>query len=110
MFFNPIVLLEFRKLVQEEEKICDDMAVALTKNPQALYEAIKKLYYKSANKDPLKEKISDLKDTIEEYSHNTHIENRIKRLEKGYFQKSDGKWLELILTGIAIMGINYFVV
>ncbi len=26
MFFNPVILLEFRRLVQEEEKICDDMA------------------------------------------------------------------------------------
>ncbi len=35
MFFNPVILVEFRRMVQEEEKICDDVAVALTQRPGA---------------------------------------------------------------------------
>jgi len=111
MFFNPVVLLEFRRLVQEEEKICDDMAVALTKTPRALSEALKKLYHKNENNSLLKlKKISEMKDSIEEYSHNIHIESRIHRLEKGSINKTDGEWFKLILTIVIITGINYFVV
>ncbi len=111
MFFNPVVLLEFRRLVQEEEKICDDIAVALTKNSQALSEALKKLYYKDENTNPLKlKKLTEMRDSIEEYSHNAHIESRIHRLETEGSRKTDGEWLKLIFTIILIMGINYFVV
>ncbi|MDA8339278.1 MAG: M56 family metallopeptidase [Nitrospiraceae bacterium] len=111
MFFNPVVLLEFRRLVQEEEKICDDMAVSLTQKPHALSEALKKLYHKNEDANPLKlKKLSEMRDSIEEYSHNAHIEGRIHRLEKGGIHKTDGGWLKLLLTVIVIMGINYFVV
>lgn len=111
MFFNIVVLLEFRRLIQEEENICDDMAVAFTKNPYALSGALKKLYHKIENTSPLQlKKLSEMKDSIEEYSHNVHIENRIHRLESGGNCKTDGEWLKLILTIIVITGINYFVV
>lgn len=111
MFFNPVALLEFRRLVQEEEKICDDMAVALTQKPHALSEALKKLYHKNENTNLLQfRKLSEMRDSIEEYSHNAHIEGRIHRLEKGGIHKTGGEWLKLLLTVIVIMGINYFVV
>ncbi len=51
-----------------------------------------------------------MKDSIEEYSHNIHIESRIHRLEKGSINKTDGEWFKLILTIVIITGINYFVV
>lgn len=111
MFFNPVVLLEFRRLVHEEENICDDMAVAFTKNPHALSGALKKLYHKNENTNPLKlKKLSEMRDSIEEYSQNTHIESRIHRLENGDIHKSGGEWLKLLITVIVIIGINYFVV
>lgn len=111
MFFNIMVLLEFRRLIQEEEKICDDMAVAFTKNPHALSEALKKLYHKTENNNPLQlKKLSEMKDSIEEYSHIVHIESRIHRLKKGGIHKTGGEWLKLLLTTIVIIGINYFVV
>lgn len=111
MFFNPIVLLEFRRLVQEEEKICDDMAVALTQNPHALSGALKKLYRKNEKTNPLQfKKPSEIRDYIEEYSHNVHIESRIHRLENERSLKTDGEWFKLILTIIVITGINYFIV
>jgi len=108
MFFNPVALLEFRKLVQEEEKICDDMAVRLTKKPQALSEVLEKLYNKT---DPLQGgSISEMKEFVEDYSHNAHIESRIIRLEQGMVHQAGGEWYKLIITVTAIMGINYFVV
>ena len=111
MFFNPVVLLEFRRIVQEEEKICDDITISLTKNPHALSETLKRLYHKDKGISPLQlRNLSEMKDSFEEYSHNIHIESRIIRLEKRPIQKTDGEWIKLILTVIVIAGISYFVV
>ena len=35
MFYNPVSLIEFRRLVQDDEFICDDITVSLTKKPEA---------------------------------------------------------------------------
>lgn len=111
MFFNPAVLIEFRRIVQEEEKICDDMAVNLTNDPAALSEALKKLYYKDRILNPLKFRgLFKMRDSLEEYSHNMQIGSRIIRLEKASAQRADGNWGELLITVFVIMAINYFVV
>jgi Zn-dependent protease with chaperone function len=111
MFFNPVVLLEFRRITQEEEKICDDITVSLTKKPHALSETLKRLYYKEKDINPLRlGNLSEMRDSMEEYSHNIHIENRIIRLEKSSTQEPRGEWFKLIVTIIIIAGINYFVV
>jgi len=111
MFFNPAVLIEFRRIVQEEEKICDDMAVRLTRDPAALSEALKKLYYKDTNLNPLKFRgLFKMRDSLEEYSHSVQIGARIVRLEKASGQSDDGNWVELFVTVFVILGINYFIV
>jgi len=111
MFFNPVVLLEFRRIVQEEEKICDDMAVLSTKDPSALSGALQKLYYRDDVINPLQlRKLSGMRDSLEEYSHNVQIGNRITRLKYSPVHGIDGKWAELTVTVIMIVGINYFVV
>lgn len=111
MFFNPVVLLEFRRITQEEEKICDDITVSLTRKPHALSEALKRLYYKEKNIDPLRlGNLSEMRDSVEEYSHNIHIENRIIRLENSSKQEPYGEWFKLVLTVITIAGISYFIV
>ncbi|MBI4690994.1 MAG: M48 family metalloprotease [Nitrospirae bacterium] len=111
MFFNPVVLLEFRRAVQEEEKICDDMAVSLTQKPHVLAETLRKLYYEVKDFNPLKNgNLSNLKDSLEEYSHNIHIMNRIIRLEQGSVSGNGGEWMKFILTLAVIVVINYFVV
>ncbi len=108
MFFNPVVLIGFRKIIQDEEKICDDMAVSLTKNSQALSDALKKLYLKKEEK-PIK--ISEIGDFVEDYSHNIQIQSRINRLEKERnYKTAGGNLFEFIITIIIILGINYFVV
>ena len=45
VFFNPVALMEFRRIVQEEENICDDVAVAMTGNRTAPAEVLEKFYY-----------------------------------------------------------------
>jgi hypothetical protein len=46
MFFNPVVMVKFRRAIKDEEKICDDIAVSLTRDPAALAGALKVFYHK----------------------------------------------------------------
>lgn len=111
MFFNPVVLVEFRRMVQEEEKICDDIAVSLTHRPRALAEILRKFNHKKEELDFDKVKeISKLGTALEDYSHNVHLESRIKRLEEGKAHGAGGEWLKFLLTLVVIVIINYFIV
>lgn len=111
MFFNPVVLMEFRRIVQEEEKVCDDIAVTMTQNPHALAEVLKKFNHarEDLNLDKMK-KLSAMSSALEDYSHNIHMESRIMRLEHGTAQTPGGKWFKFLLTLSVIIVINYFVV
>lgn len=105
MFLNPVVLLEFRRAVREEEKICDDIAVSLTKNPSALAGTLRLFH----NPEVKIEKGVSLRMAIEEYSHSIHIRNRIERLE-GETERGSAGWFEVSVTALSIAVINYFVV
>jgi len=111
MFFNLFILIEFRRIVQEEEKICDDIAAEKTGDPAALAEALEKLYMDNISitgKD-LK-RLSNLKETLEEYSHSLQIESRIRRLNNSLNKKEGGYWGMFISILLVIMVINYFIV
>ncbi len=111
MFFNPLILIEFRRITQEEEKICDDMAILLTEDPKALSEALRKLYkYDDDTIAQNIKKIRNLKETLEEYSHSIHIESRIRRIERGISKDTEGQWGITFFISLIIMVINYFVV
>lgn len=114
MFFNPVVLLEFRKIVQEEEKICDDIAVALTNKPHALSETLKKFYHKGEDTQPMDikklSKLPKIGDSLEEYSHNLHLHGRVSRLENGPTPKTDNEWCGFIFAIAVISAVNYFIV
>lgn len=111
MFFNPVVLVEFRRIVQEEEKVCDDIAVSLTQKPHALAEILEK-FNKKTEALPLDKmkNLSALSTVVEDYSHNIHMENRIIRLEKGTGLQSSAQWGRFFVTVLVILVINYFVV
>lgn len=111
MFFNPVILIEFRKIVQEEEKICDDIAVSVTKKPHALAEALKKLFHTAEGSKTFRvEKLGDVKSRLEEYSQSMLIDGRIRRLEQGSAGVKDSAWFKWSLTLIIISVINYYVV
>ena len=110
MFFNPVVLLEFRKMVQEEEKICDDFAVALTHKPLALAETLKKFYHKDEGQPIDLKKLSTLGGSLEEYSHNLHLQERVARLESGPVTEAGNAWCGFIFVVIMTSIVNYFVV
>lgn len=111
MFFNPVILIEFRKIVQEEEKICDDFAVGITEKPHVLAEALRRLYHRTGDLNPFRmEKLTKIRSSLEEYSHNLHIESRIKRLEQGRSDPVEGAQFKYLLTLTVVMVLNYFIV
>lgn len=110
MFYNPIILMEFRRIVQEEEKICDDVATALTGNRAALAEALRKFYFTNVGEQqhPMQD-TPRLRDRIEEYSHTILIESRITRLEAPPAPVMKGN-MAFIIVLMTILGINYYLV
>lgn len=109
MFFNPIPLLEFRKLVQDDEHICDDITVSVTGDPGALASALRVFCLDIPHSDVFK--LSFVKEAIESSSHNLLLEERIERLEnKGNFDYHAYGWGRYALTLAVIIAVNYYVV
>ena len=111
MFFNPVVMVKFRRAVRDEEKICDDIAVSLTRDPAALVEALKTFYHTTAEApEPAPRKAAAQDVSLEERSHNMHLESRINRLESGPTDARDGGTVPFILTLLSAAVLNYFIV
>jgi len=111
LFFNPVVLIEFRRVVRNEEKICDDIAVLLTHRPEALAEALKKFYAVRKTPEPdTKPKPLFTPVPLEEYSYNIQLDGRIARLVQDPRRNARGGWVLLIVVFLIVASINYFVV
>jgi Zn-dependent protease with chaperone function len=111
LFFNPVVLVKFRRAVRDEEIICDDIAVSLTGNPKALAEALGKFYHKpEAVREADGRELPAAPLPLEEYSHNLHLESRIKRLEHGAARAPESGTMIFAITLLVIAVLNYFVV
>lgn len=110
MFFNPVILMEFRRLVQEEEKICDDVAVALTGDRAALAAALRKFYDAETGGQPARHGDgARMRDRIEEYSHSLLMESRIARLEETpALEANRAIVFGVVLTTIVV--ISYYIV
>lgn len=110
MFYNPIILMEFRRIVQEEEKICDDVAASLTGNRAALAGALRKFYDADDEKqEPSREDAPRLRERIEDYSHTLLIEERITRLEEPSAAAANTGVVYVIVLA-TIVAVNYYVV
>lgn len=110
MFFNPVVLLEFRRAAQEEEKVCDEFAVSFTRNRSALVQALRKLYLPPEEPPSRDRKSRKTAKEIEERSHRLNIESRIARLESGENHEPGLRWLVPAAVTVAAVLINYFIV
>jgi Zn-dependent protease with chaperone function len=110
MFYNPIILMEFRRIVQEEEKICDDVASSITGDRAALAAALRKFYNADGGeRAPVMQTASRLRDRIEEYSHTLLIEERITRLEEPAAPAVNTS-VAYIVVLMTILAVNYYVV
>ncbi len=112
LFFNPVILLEFRRIVQEDEKICDDYAAELTGRPGALAEALKSLYLADApdRRAGKGKTIMEEMEALESLSHRLHIESRIERLASASPHSGRGAWFPAILSGVAVVLTTFYVV
>jgi len=111
MFFNPVVLMEFRRAAQEEEKVCDEFAVSVTRDRRTLVQALRKLYLPPEEPPPPHgRKTRKTAKEIEERSHRLNIESRISRLESGENHDSGIRWLVPAAVTVAVVLIDYFIV
>ncbi|MBI5574964.1 MAG: M48 family metalloprotease [Deltaproteobacteria bacterium] len=111
MFFNPVVLLEFRRSIQDDEKICDEIAVSMTGKPLVLAATLKKLYLsQEEGRSGERQRDASVTGRLEDYSHKLNIESRIGRLEKGYAPDAGSDWFAFAAVFLAVAAINYYVV
>lgn len=112
LFFNPVTLLEFRRIVQEDEKICDDYAADLTGVPGALADALRNLYLGEGpdRKAGTGKTVMEEMEALETYSHRLQIESRIRRLTSDDRPSRRGARLPALLAGVAVVLTTYFVV
>ena len=112
LFFNPVVLLEFRRIVQIEEKICDDIAAGLSQAPLALAETLRTFYLRGEQAPPAGGgKPAGAAASLEEYSHRLNLQSRVRRLERGGETAGAEAWVvKFLVTAGAVGVINYFVV
>lgn len=112
-FYNPVALMEFRRIIEEEEKICDDIAVDRTGNALALAGVLRRFQVGENPADPTEGKSPQaIRDRIEDYSHSLLMEHRLERLErKTEPERNEGRGVLLsILLAAVIVSINYFIV
>lgn len=109
MFFNPATLVEFRRMTEDEEKICDDVAVELTRRPLALANALEALREGESGKVEGKNP-SEMMWAIERMSHDILLQSRIRRLREGRAGTKESCWPRLTVTLVVILTINYFIV
>jgi Zn-dependent protease with chaperone function len=108
MFYNPVSLVEFRRLVHDDEFICDAVTVSVTKAPAALIGALSGFYYHAGGGSGV---LSGMKEQVESHSHNLILDERIKNLREGAYGEARGfGWTQFVLTVSAIMLIGYMVV
>ncbi len=112
MFFNPITLIEFRKVAQEEEKICDDMAVEMTGDRESLARAVERMRpdmdeFSNGGAADFSARAS----VVELHSHDMQLKTRMNRLRDPFeHMEPGGGWLQFALTLAAALAVNYFVV
>lgn len=108
MFYNPVSLLVFRRILQDDEQVCDDITVSMTKDPYALASTLRVFYLKNVGE---LSKIKAIKESIESSSHNLLLEERIERLESAEAGRHYAfMWGRYALTLMTIIGINYYIV
>ncbi len=109
MFYNPVSLLEFRMLVQDDEHICDDITVSITRDPEGLASALRLFWLDMPQREKIR--LAEVKQVIETSSHNLQLHERIVRLEEGRaFTDASYGWGRFGATLATIVVMNYFIV
>jgi Zn-dependent protease with chaperone function len=111
MFFNPVALVEFRRVAQEEEKVCDEFAASLMRSRKTLADALRKLYLPTEASFPDRKRGTRMTAReIEERSHRLNIESRVSNLESEPEGDAWPRFLVPPVVAASTVLINYFVV
>ncbi len=111
MFFNPVVLMAFRRAVQEDERICDEMAVSMTGDRAALADTLRTLYLAPDDEAPAgRRSAMRLAEDMDRYSHRLNIESRIRGIGEESGGDDDRGWLAFASSFAVIAALNYFIV
>lgn len=94
LFFNPVSLIMFRKVIQDEEHACDDLSISMIRDPSCLALTLTQIL------TPQKTFATDLL-----------IEDRITRLknQRPFHQKGFAV-MRYVMTMCSIIFLNYFIV
>lgn len=108
-FFNPVSLLVFRRLVQDDEQVCDDLTVAATRDPEALASVLA-LFFAPESKGE-KQNSRALPERVAFSSHNLLLRERIERLKEGRAGPLEtAGWVPFGLTVLSIVVLCFWVV
>ena len=109
-FFSPGTLVAFRLAADEEEKICDDWAIKVTRRPDALAAVLEKLRH-SAAYDVEEQDPGEALRAVERMSYDLMVRERIRRLNEGESMAAGaGDWLKFAVTVVSIAVVGYYVV
>lgn len=107
-FFSPVALITFRRMVQDEEHVCDDLAVAHTGDREALASSLECFVLREESPG---DGLPGLKSRLEDRSHDLQLRDRIRRLRSGASPALGptprGPYL---LTFASILAVCYWVV
>lgn len=106
-FYNPIVLLVFRRITQDGEMTCDDLAVSWTKDPDGYAESLQKVSQTSGEgrdtPQPAKTPggLGTIRSRLETHSERVLIKERVERLGQGS-EISGRESFEAVRFGLAV--------
>jgi Zn-dependent protease with chaperone function len=110
MFYNPVAMAAFRKVAQDEEKICDDVAIELGSRPEALAEAVSLFCPEEESDTRGSHRLGAMASALEQHSHEMLLKSRIARL-RDHPAVTHERWKgPFALTLAAVLVLNYYVV
>jgi len=118
MFYNPIVLIEFRRIINERETLCDDLASTFTGKPLAIASSLVKIFrmgkadrFSQISKSGLRGRILSIVHNLESHSHRVRIENRVTRMvrPKNIYNPPYPN-IRLGITALSLILLLFFVV
>jgi Zn-dependent protease with chaperone function len=115
MFYNPVALFIFRRITQENEKICDDLSVSFTGKPAALATGLIKVFRTGRSRPRpgrgWRRKLTSIVEALDRRAQRAAIEERAERLlhpPRGKGIKHEN--LSLGFTVLVLVALFFFVV
>lgn len=117
MFYNPVALVTFRRVLLEGEKVCDEMAVKMTKKPMAFAASLIKVFRAgeevgkvSARPRRFSRWFVSLADNLASHSRRVHVEERVERLvHQSFTPVPPFEKLRIGLTAAGLMVLLFFI-